>query len=111
MANIAASIIAIFGGFGIGDKVFNALLVVNMTMAVYGLICIPPLPGASILSFVLPDNRVTRTAARYFRLVGPFLLIAWFLLARLSGHDPVGEVLHPLIRTMSLFLSSFMITS
>jgi Zn-dependent protease len=109
MANIAASVVAIFGGFGIEDKVFTALIVVNMTMAVYGLICIAPLPGASILSFVLPENRVVRTAARYFRLAGPFLLIAWFLLARFTGHDPIGEVLHPLVRTLSFFLSNFML--
>ena len=109
MANIAASVVAIFGGFGIEDKVFTALIVVNMTMAVYGLICIAPLPGASILTFVLPENRVIRTAAGYFRLAGPVLLIAWFLLARFTGYNPIGDVLNPLVRTLSFFLSSFML--
>lgn len=111
MANIAASLVAILGSFGVGDKVFTSLIVVNLMMAIYGLICVPPLPGASLLAFLLPEGEGFDSAKRYFNLSGPFLLIAWFSLARLTGWDPIGELLHPLVRSLSLFLGSFILGS
>lgn len=111
MANIAASVVAILGSLGVGDKVFTSLIVVNIMMAVYGLICIPPLPGASLLDVLFPDDNGAKAAKRYFHLVGPFLLLAWFSLARLTGWDPIGEILHPVVRALSLFLGNFSLSS
>ncbi len=106
MANIAASLVWILGGFGWEDKVFSALMVVNMMAAVYGLLIIPPLPGAAILSVLLPDTPLWRESFRYFRIAGPFLLVGAFLLMRILHQDPVGSVLNPIVRTGCDFLRS-----
>lgn len=104
MANIAASLVWILGGFGWEDKVFNALIVVNLTAAVYGLLIIPPLPGAAILSIVLPDHAPWRQLLRAVRFAGPFLLVGTFLAMRILHWDIAGSVLNPFIRAGYDFL-------
>jgi len=107
MANIAASLVWILGSFGWEDKVFSGLLVVNMMMAVYGLLIIPPLPGAAVLSVILPDTPLWRAVLRYVRLVGPFLLLGTFFLMRLLHGDLSGLAINSIVRTGCVFLQKF----
>lgn len=105
-ASMAASVLALLGSLGYEDKTFSSLVVVNLMTAVYGCICIYPLPGWSVLSVLLPGFSRGQTLARYGRLAGPFLLIAWFFMARMSGKDIVGAVLNPLIQALAGFLAA-----
>jgi hypothetical protein len=105
-ASIAASILAVLGSLGYEDKTFSSLVVVNLMTAIYGCICVYPLPGWSIPAVLLPGIRGGDALARYFRLGGPFLLIAWFFVARLSGKDPLGALLHPLVKALAGFLAA-----
>lgn len=105
-ASIAASILAMLGSLGYEDKTFSALVVVNLMTAIYGCICVYPLPGWSIPAVLLPGFRGGETLVRYCRVGGPFLLIAWFFVARLSGRDPLGAFLHPLIEAVARFLAA-----
>ena len=107
MANIAASLIWILGGFGWEDKVFSGLLVVNMMTAVYGLLVIPPLPGAAILSVLLPDTPLWQAVLRYARITGPYLLLGGFLLMRLRYGDLSGGTVNSFVRTCCTFLQNF----
>lgn len=107
MANIAASLIWILGGFGWEDKVFSGLLVVNMMTAVYGLLVIPPLPGSAILSVLLPDTPLWQAVLRYVRFAGPYLLVGGFLLMRLQYGDLSGGTVNSFVRTCCTFLQNF----
>lgn len=60
MANIAASLAWIVGKFDFEDKVFSAIVVVNVTMAIYGLIMMAPLPGSSLLFALMPNGLFLR---------------------------------------------------
>ena len=109
MANIAASLVWILGGFGWEDKVFSAMIVVNMMVAVYGLLIIPPLPGAAIFSVLLPDTSPWREILKYFRLAAPFLLVGTVLLARVLYWDISGFGLNAIVRTGCNYLRSLVL--
>lgn len=104
-ASIAASLLAILMSLGYEDKTTSALIVVNLMTAIYGLICIFPLPGSALPAALFAGVRGVEAMARYSRLAGPFLLIAWFLLARLSGSDAVGAVINPIVGSIAGFLA------
>jgi len=108
MASIAASIYALLTNFGFEDKAFSAVVVVNLMMAVYGCICMYPLPGSSIVGLIFRGGEGFDKTVRYFRLVSPFLLLAWFIAARLLERDVIGTVLHPLVQSTAFFLTTGM---
>ncbi len=105
-ASIAASLLAILMSLGYEDKTTSSLVVVNLMTALYGLICIFPLPGAAVPAALFSGVSGYASMARYSRLGGPFLLIAWFLLARLSGNDVVGAILNPIVGSIAGFLAA-----
>ncbi|MGB5231396.1 MAG: site-2 protease family protein [Desulfoprunum sp.] len=108
MASIAASIYALLTNFGFEDKAFSSVVVVNLMMAVYGCICIYPLPGSSIVGAIFHGGEGFAKTVRYFCLVSPFLLLAWFIVARLLDRDVIGAVLHPIVRSIAHFLATGM---
>lgn len=107
MANIAASLVWILGSFGWEDKVFSGLIVVNMMAAVYGLLIIPPLAGAAILSVLLPEPPRWREIFRYFTVAGPYLLLGAVLLMRFQHWYTADFALNAIVRTSSNFLLNF----
>lgn len=107
MASIAASLVWMLGEFGWEDKVFSGLIVVNMMMAVYGLFFIPPLPGAALLSAILPDTHLGRSVLNYMRLAGPVLLPGVFLLVRFQHWDLSHFAVNSIVRSGCVFLQSF----
>ena len=56
LASITGSILWIMGNWGVEDQVFPIVLAVNIIMFVAGFIPIPPLAGASLVSFFFPEN-------------------------------------------------------
>ena len=101
LANIAASLNWIIGTYGYEDKVFAAIAVVNVTMAVYSLMPLVPLPGAAVLLVLFPGNDFFIKVRKYLSMIGPYLIIAIFGLARLSGWDGISAVFTPIVMAIS----------
>jgi len=101
LANIAASLNWIIGTYGYEDKVFAAIAVVNVTMAVYNLIPLLPLPGAALLLLFFPDNDFFTKVKKYLSGIGPYVIIATFGLARWSGWDGISTVFTPIVMAIS----------
>jgi hypothetical protein len=101
IANIAASLTWLIETYGFEDRVFSTIAVVNVTMAVYSLIIIPPLPGAALLYLLFPDNDFFSKVKKYLRSIGPFLIIVTFGVARLSGWDGISRVFTPVVSAIT----------
>jgi hypothetical protein len=104
MANIAASLAWILNTYGFEDKVFSSIVVVNVTMAIYGLIMMPPLPGAGFLFALMPSGRKFEKLKKTVCTFGPYLIVASFLLIRLSGWEGVSSFFNPIVGTISSFI-------
>ncbi len=98
MANIAASIGWIFGLMNTDPRVFNMVMGVNLTMAAYNLIPLPPLAGGHILAaVVLPRDSSLK---RYLQQIGPFLIVALVATDRLAGWNFLHSALSPLVQSL-----------
>ncbi|SDO80470.1 site-2 protease family protein [Desulforhopalus singaporensis] len=104
MANIAASIVWILGRWGVEDQVFSAIVVVNVTMALYGLLIIPPLPGFGLVAALLPEKVMKTRGMQLLQSGGPFLVVISFLLIRISGYQGVGAFFNPVVRAVTDFM-------
>lgn len=101
IANIAASLNWLIGIYSFEDKVFSTIVVVNVTVAVYSLIMIPPLPGSALLFVLFPDNDFFAKVKKYLGIIGPFLVIGIFGVARLSGWDGISSVFTPVVSALT----------
>ena len=101
LANIAASLNWIIGTYGYEDKVFATIAVVNVTMAVYSVIPLLPLPGAALLLLFFPGNDFFTKVKKYLSGIGPYLIIAIFGLSRLSGWDGISALFTPIVMAIS----------
>jgi len=104
LGNIAASINWLLGRYGVEDKVFSAIVVVNVSMAVYNLLLIPPLPGSAVVYSLLPQRQWAERLKRILDLGCPYLLLAVFLLIRICGWDGVANIFNPVIQRLSGFI-------
>lgn len=101
LANIAASLNWLLGTYGFEDKVFATIAVVNVTMAVYGVIIIPPLPGSALLFALFPANDVFAGIKKNLYTFGPYLIIGTFGAARLSGWEGISSVFNPIVTAIT----------
>ena len=104
MANIAASLSWLLGKWEFDDQVFSAIVVVNVTMAVYGLIMIAPLPGSAFFLAFLPKGSYFEKIRKIFCTLGPFLIVGTFLIIRLSGWEGLSSFFNPIVSTLTLFI-------
>jgi len=104
MANIAASLSWILATYGFEDKVFATIVVVNVTMAVYGLILMPPLPGSSLLLALMPQGVSQEKIITAARTFGPYLIVGTFLLVRLSEWNGISTFFNPIVTTITSFI-------
>jgi len=98
MANIACSVVWLLGSMATDARVFIMIAGVNLTMAVFNVLPVPPLAGASLLTAVLPDQY--KKFQDSFDLSGPFLLIGLFLAERMSHAKFISGYLDPIVRTL-----------
>lgn len=103
LANIAASMSWILTNFGIVDKVFSTIVLVNITMAVYSLIPLLPLPGGVIWQLFSYGRNDRQKLWQMLLKVGPFVIIGVFLAIRLSGYEGLALLVNPLV----LYLTNF----
>lgn len=104
MANIAASLGWILGKWGFEDQVFSKIVVVNVTMAVYGLIMIAPLPGSAFFLALLPSGSFFEKVRRGFCTFGPFLIVTVFLAARITGWEGISSFFNPIVSTLTAYI-------
>ena len=72
------------------------LVAINIGLATFNMIPIPPLDGSKIVDGLLPDG--VRPAWNRFCQLGPVLLIALILLPQLTGFSPIGDVINAVLR-------------
>jgi hypothetical protein len=104
MANIAASLSWILGNYGFEDNVFSTIVVVNVTMAVYGLIMVSPLPGSALLFAFMPNGIFFEKIKIAVCTFGPYLIVGTFLLIRLSGWEGLSSFFNPIVSTITTFI-------
>ncbi|AOY58956.1 MULTISPECIES: site-2 protease family protein [Desulfococcus] len=103
MAGIAGSIVWVLSHWGSQDRVFTMVAIVNVTTAVYHLIPIPPLAGASLISTFLDPRK---NAHQLYTRMGPYILIGIFLFERFSHWKPVSTLLNPwVVRAFKFIIS------
>jgi len=95
LANIAGSVVWILGIYESEDKVFTMVSVVNMMVAVYSILPIPPLAGSSLISALFPDQE--ENFRKRFWQAGPFILIGIFLMERMGSFTIFSSYLDPLV--------------
>ena len=90
--------------FGLdGKSPFYAVLYygvfVNLILGAFNLLPIPPLDGSNVIAYFLPP----RAAYKYMSLsrYGFIILIGIILLGRFTGYSIVGEIILPMVRTLS----------
>ncbi len=104
MANIAASINWILSKWAFENKVFVMLALVNVTMAVYGLLPIPPLPGGALIQGLLQEREEGEKEWKRLCLAGSLLLIVGFLIIRLLDWQGISALFSPVVLTVTNFI-------
>lgn len=99
LANIAASLVALMRWFGATPLVFEMVVGVNVTMAVYNVLPLPPLAAGEVLVRLLPP-----TAAGVLSRLGPFALLGVALLDRLTPGGVLSPHLHPLVHSLYRYI-------
>jgi len=107
MANIAASLAWILGKWDFEDKVFTTIVVVNVSVALYSLLPIAPLPGAAVLEVILPSWKKFKKVKELFYKVGPYCIVGSFLVIRLTRWDGVSAITNPIVLSISNFILKF----
>ena len=102
LASIAGSMVMLMDFFSYNPRVFLMVIGVNITTAIYNLIPIPPLAGGVILSSLIPGDQ--DRIKWWFNQIGPYLILAIILVARIKGEMPLGNYLNPIITSIYGFL-------
>lgn len=107
MANIAASINWILGRYGVVDEVFATIVVVNVTMAVYSLLLVPPLPGSAFIFAFLPQTHIFQKMKEHLRRIGPFVIVGTFLVVRFFDWEGISSVISPIVGGLTEIMLDF----
>ena len=96
LANITASLVFAASFMNIDPVVFLMVLGVNVTTAIYNLIPLPPLAAYSLFSIWLPSE--SQGIKKILQVSGPFIIVAIFLIERITGVGIISPYLNPLVR-------------
>jgi Zn-dependent protease len=95
LANIAASIVYLMRIVEFDPRVFSMLIGVNVTVAVYNLLPLPPLAVGTMISVLIPQN--FQKLKWLFLQLGPFLVLAVVLLERITHKGILSPYLNPVV--------------
>ena len=102
LANIAASIVYLMWIVEFDPLVFIMLIGVNVTLALYNLLPLPPMTAGSLIYVLIPENY--QKVRWLFLKGGPFVILAVVLLERITHHGIFSPYLNPLIATVFKFI-------
>lgn len=101
---IALSLIIRLSLFQVLNSIFYILVVINISLAVFNLLPIPPLDGSKIFLNLLPENQSSEWQLA-FEKYGSYILILLLFLP-FGGSNLVGILISPVIKLfLSLLLS------
>jgi Zn-dependent protease len=96
MAGIGASIVTlVMSLMALDPVIFLGVVAVNVTVAVYNLIPIPPLALGNIWVELLPESLTE--VKKWLLLAGPYIIIALLLCDRIFQLDIFSRYLNPLV--------------
>ncbi len=95
LANIICSIIWVLHKYEVQDKTFSIIAAVNIMVAVYGLIPIPPLAMGSIFNYFRKSGNLNKYID-YYQQAGPFIILAVVLIEKIAKIEIFG-LLKPLV--------------
>jgi len=101
MANVAATFVFIIRFLDMNPLVFFMVVGVNVTTAVYNLIPIPPLAAGTLITMWIPEESQGLRKAVNFS--GPFIVVALFLVERITGQGIISPYLNPLVAKIMAF--------
>jgi Zn-dependent protease len=105
LANIAASIVYLAKAMEFDPRVFMMVIGVNITMAVFNLIPLPPLAAGWLVYVALPD-RFARLKWVFLKS-GPIIIVALLLLERITQKAILSPYIYPLISvTLKIIVGS-----
>ncbi|ACN15963.1 conserved hypothetical protein [Desulforapulum autotrophicum HRM2] len=105
LASIAGSILWIMGNWGVEDQVFPILVAVNIIMFVTGFIPIPPLAGASLVSFFFPKQTNISSRSKLIFDAVPYLFVAALVWIKLTHGNLLDIYFSPVFTAMFNFIS------
>ncbi|MEW6386594.1 MAG: site-2 protease family protein [Thermodesulfobacteriota bacterium] len=105
LANIAASIIFLMKIIEYDPRVFIMVVGVNITMAIYNLLPIPPLVAGTLITVIIPE-RLPKIKL-YFSQAGPFIIIALVLIERITHKAIFSQYLNPIVIDVFNFIKAF----
>jgi Zn-dependent protease len=83
----------------IGQEFFAELLQINVLLAAFNLVPIPPLDGFGVVQGLLPPRMAY--ALEPLRQYGPIILLVAIFLPQLGGPDIIGPMMRPIIGLIS----------
>lgn len=95
LANIAASIAYLMKAVEYDPRVFMMVIGVNVTVAIYNLLPLPPLAVGTLICTLIPESY--RKVKWGFLKIGPFLVLALVLLERITHQGIFSPYMNPLI--------------
>jgi len=81
-------------------RIFAMGVIMNLSLAFFNLIPLPPLDGSKILMGLAPNS--WGNAIYQLERVGPPILIGLILLGFIAGFSPIWMVMSPFVRTFAL---------
>ena len=96
---VDAEVLPLMDGASYGTLMVRYSLFINLVLAFFNLIPIPPLDGSKILAGLLPDSALVHYAR--FQHLGPFVLLGLIVLGRLSGVSVFWIWIGPLVELFS----------
>jgi Zn-dependent protease len=101
LAGIGGSLVSLMKAFEWDPRVFLMMIGVNITMALYNLIPLPPMAMGSLVCELLPED-----AGRFRAILlqaGPYLILALALLERITHRGIISPYIDPLVKTLFAF--------
>jgi hypothetical protein len=102
MANVAATMVFIIKFLDMNPLVFLMVLGVNVTTAVYSLIPLPPLAASALITIWIPEK--LHKFKWLFNFSGPFIVVAIFLVERVTGQGIISPYLNPIVHAVVKFI-------
>jgi len=91
---------------GLISQFFATVVALNIILAAFNLLPIPPLDGSKILYLILSRFSSNPINLRQFEQVGPFIILSLVVLGRLFGISIIWRLIEPLVAGIQWLVGS-----